>query len=97
MTLKGADAVKLVTQADFAEPEGQVDDSDPLALRKGQDVEVWPIDTGFKHRDRGRLVALTLRESVVVTQSEIGRKEIRIHHPRMNFRIQAVNEAGSKL
>ena len=97
VTLKGADAVKFVTQADFAEPEGQVDDSDPLALKKGQDVEVWPIDTGFKHRDRGRLVALTLKESVVATQSKVGGKEIRVHHPRTNFRIQAVSEAGSKL
>ena len=97
MTLKGADAVKFVTQADFAEPEGQVDDSDPLALKKGQDVEVWPIDTGFKHHDRGRLVALTLKESVVATQSKVGGKEVRIHHPRTNFRIQAATEAGSKL
>jgi len=97
ITLKGADAVKFVTQAEFAEPEGQVDENDPQALKKGQDVEVWPIDTGFKNRDRGRLVALTLKESVVAAQSKVGGKEIRIHHPRTNFRIQIVGAAGSKL
>lgn len=97
VTLKGADAVKFVTQAEFAEPEGQVDENDPQALKKGQDVEIWPIDTGFKNRDRGRLVALTLKESVVAAQSKVGGKEIRIHHPRTNFRIQIVGAAGSKL
>ena len=97
VTLKGADAVNFVTKAEFAEPDGQVDDSDPLALKRGQDVEVWPTDTGFKHRDRGRLVALTMKESVVATQSDVGAKEIRIHHPRTNFRIKALSEAVSKL
>lgn len=97
VTLKGTDAVKFVTQAEFAEPEGRVDDGDPLALKKGQDVEVWPIDTGFKHRDRGLLVALTLKESVVAAQSKVGEKEIRIHHPRTNFRIQAVSAPEAKL
>ncbi len=97
VTLKGADAVKFVSQAEFAEPEGQVDDSDPLALKKGEDVEVWPIDTGFKHHDRGRLVALTLKESVVTVQTKVGGKEIRIHHPRTNFRIQAASTPEAKL
>ncbi|MCJ1388561.1 hypothetical protein MMC18_001408 [Xylographa bjoerkii] len=87
--LKGADAVKHVTHAEFSEPEGQVVD-DPLGLEKGQDVEVWPIDSGFKNHDRGALSALSSREVVIVTQTKIGGKEVRIHHPRTNFRIRAV-------
>ncbi|SLM34818.1 Thioredoxin-like fold [Lasallia pustulata] len=38
-TLKGADAVAQITQAEFSDPEGQVDENDPLSLKKDQDVE----------------------------------------------------------
>ena len=95
--LKGADAVKHVTQADYFEAEGSVED-DPLGLKKGQETEVWPIDSGFTHRDRGSLVALNSKEVVLAAQSKTGEKEVRIHHPRTNFRIRAVGGGGeSKL
>ena len=96
-TLKGAEAVKHVTQADFSEPEGQVDDKDPLGLKKGQDVESWPIDSGFKHHDQGRLVSINSQEVVLAAQSKVGDKEVRIHHPRWNFRTRAAGAAGTKL
>ena len=96
-TLKGADAISYVAQAAFSEPEGEVDGNDPLGLKKGQDVESWPVDSGFKHRDRGRLVSLTAKEVVLAAQSKIGGKEIRIHHPRWNFRTRAVSGEGAKL
>ena len=96
-TLKGADAVKFVTQADFSQPEGRVVE-DPLRLEKGQDVEVWPIDSGFRHHDRGILSALDSREVVIVTQTKIGGKEVRIHYPRTNFRITVIGgDPQSKL
>ncbi|KAI9872083.1 MAG: hypothetical protein M1830_002087, partial [Pleopsidium flavum] len=60
--LKGADAVKRIVAADFAEPEEDVDQTDPLGLNKGEDVQVWPIDSGFTHKDQGRLVSLTAKE-----------------------------------
>ncbi|KAL6718811.1 hypothetical protein ACLMJK_003045 [Lecanora helva] len=96
-TLKGAEAVRHITQANFCEPEGHIDENDPLGLRKGQDVESWPIDTGFRHHDRGRLVSINAREVVLAAQSKIGGKEIRIHHPRWNFRTRAVSGEGAKL
>ena len=96
-TLKGAEAVRYVTQAGFSEPEGDVDASDPLGLEKGQDVESWPIDSGFRHHDRGRLVSLTSKEVVLASQSKVGGKEVRIHHPRWNFRTRAVSGEGAKL
>ncbi|KAL2053688.1 hypothetical protein ABVK25_005992 [Lepraria finkii] len=96
-TLKGAEAVKHITQADFAEPEGQVDSNDPLGLKKGQDVESWPIDSGFMHHDRGRLVSINSQEVVLTAQSKVGDKEVRIHHPRWNFRTRAVGSPGTKL
>lgn len=96
-TLKGADAVKHITQADFSEPEGQVDESDPLGLKKDQDIESWPVDSGFRHHDRGRLVSLDPKEVVLATQSKIGGKEVRVHHPRWNFRTRAGSGEGAKL
>lgn len=96
-TLKGAEAVKHVTQAEFYEPEGDVDASDPLGLKKGQDVESWPIDSGFKHHDRGQLVSLTSKEVVLEAQSKFGGRDVRIHHPRWNYRTRAVSGGEAKL
>lgn len=96
-TLKGADAVAQINQAEFSDEEGQVDKNDPLGLKKGQDVEVWPTDSGFKHYDQGKLVALTAKEVVVAGQTKTN-KEIKIHFPRISFRIIAVQGEGkSKL
>ena len=97
ITLKGKEAIQQITQADFYEPEGSVDKNDPLGLEKGQDIESWPIDTGSRHHDRGRLVSLTSEEVVLAAQSNVGGKEVRIHHPRWNFRIRAVSGEGAKL
>ena len=95
--LKGNEAVQHITQADFAEPEGPVDENDPLGLEKGQDVESWPIDSGSRHHDRGRLVSLTPQQVVLAVQSKVGDKEIRIHHPRWNFRTRAIVGKEAKL
>lgn len=95
--LKGDEMVQHITQADFAEQEAQVDQKDPLGLRKGQEVEVWPTDTGFKHKDRGRLVGLTKDEVVIAAKTKVGEKEVRIHAPRTGFRVQVVGGEGAKL
>ena len=47
-----------------------------------QVVESWPIDSGFNHHDRGKLVSLISKEAVLASQSKVGGKEVRIHHPR---------------
>lgn len=89
--------MKHVTSADFAEKELRIDEDDPLGLKEGQDVEVWPTDTGFRHKDRGRLVGLTRDEVVVEAQSKVGGKVVRIHAPRGGFKVQAVQDGGSKI
>ena len=94
-TLKGDDALQRITSAEFSEPEGQVDGNDPSGLQKGQQVEIWPIDSGFRHHDVGTLVAMDETEIVLSTQSSSGGQEIRIHCPRTNFRIQAVQTSTS--
>ena len=97
-TLGGEQAVKKIIQADFAEPGGDIDEHDPLGLSKEQEVEVWPTDTGSRHRDRGRLLKLTTGEIVIVTSNKASGKEIRIHTPRTGFGIQpATQEDDSKL
>lgn len=96
-TLKGDEAVQRIARAGFAEAEGDVDEKDPLRLKKGQEVEVWPTDTGFRHRDRGQLVSLTKDEVVVAAKTKVGETEVRIHAPRAGFRIQAVRENDAKL
>ena len=98
MRLKGADAVKQTLAAEFAEAEGSVDQSDPLGLTKGEEVQVWPIDSGFKHKDRGRLVSLTSKEVVIAKPSKVGGNEIHIRTPRHGFRIaKATADAAAKL
>ena len=96
-TLKGAEAIEHIIQADYVDSEQSVDSNDPLGLKEGQEIEVWPLDSGSSHHDRGRLVALTSNEVVLASQTKMGGKEVRIHCPRTNFRIQVASEAGTKL
>lgn len=96
VTLKGPQAVRAVLAADFGDSKPYVDASDPLGLREGSMVEVWPIDSGFTHRDRGSLVALNEGEVAVGVQSKTGGKEIRVHAPRWGFRVKAI-EGRAKL
>lgn len=83
--LNGGEARAKVQEA----PEGAllstVDANDPLGLQPGQLVEVWPIDSGMNHRDRGTLASLTLDE-VCVRNTE----GLLLHFPRWNFRIVPV-------
>lgn len=96
-TLKGEEAVQRVTEAGFAEALGKVDEKDPIGLKEGQEVELWPTDTGFTHKDRGRLLSLTKDEVVIAAKTKISEKEVRIHAPRAGFGIRAVRENDTKL
>jgi glutathione S-transferase len=92
--VKGDEARKLIEKSTFAEKEGEVDPNDPIKLQKGAEVEVWPTDTGFSHKDQGKLVSFDRQEIVIEGKTE-GGVAVRIHTPRHGFRIRAV--AGSKL
>ena len=74
----------------FEEEEGEIDPADPLKLEKGREVEVFPVDTGSNHRDRGRLVSIGRDEVVVESKTNVGEGVLRIHYPRVNIRIQPV-------
>ncbi|KAL8795437.1 MAG: hypothetical protein Q9195_002026 [Heterodermia aff. obscurata] len=97
VTLQGEELVKRVTSAEFAEQTARVDEEDPLGLKEGQEVEFWPTDTGFNHKDRGKLVGLTKVEVVIEAQSKVEGKVVRIHAPRVGFRVRAVGGGGSKI
>jgi len=92
--IKGPEAVKQISSSEFAESEAEVDPEDPTGFKKGQEIEVWPIDSGFNHKDRGKLVGLSGKEIVIESKTKEG-KMVRIHAPRHGFRVRAVG--GSKL
>jgi len=97
-TLKGDVAARRILDARYAEKETVIDQDDPLPLRHGDDVQVWPIDSGFNHRDRGQLIGLTADEIVLrVTTAVKPGQDIHLHFPRTGFRIAAVQGGGSKL
>lgn len=84
-TLKGDAATERVLTAKLVDSDIGVNASDPLKLTKGQEVEVWPTDSGVHHRDRGSL--LGLGDDEVVIEAGTG---IRVHFPRSGFRVAAV-------
>lgn len=74
------------------ESQGGVDERDPLGLKVGEEVEVWPIDSGFKQKDRAKLVKLS-RDEVVIEKKTNKGEAIKIHAPRWGFRIQKAGNA----
>ncbi|THV44818.1 hypothetical protein BGAL_0573g00040 [Botrytis galanthina] len=94
--LSGAEVLEQVSASDFVEKDEGVDSLDPTGLLKGQEVEVWPIDTGMNRRDRGFLVGLSTKEIVIESQTREGVK-VKIHTPRHGFRIRGVGGKGSRL
>jgi hypothetical protein len=87
-TISDEDAVRQILGSELEGDGGEVDGKDPLGLRKGERVEMWPTDSGMNHHDKGRLVSLSVDE--VVVESEVpgeGRGVLRIHYPRTNFKI----------
>ena len=95
-TLKGDEALAQISASGFAEDEGVVDTQDPTGLKKGQEVEVWPVDTGFNHKDKGPLVALSGAEIVIESKTRDGHT-VRVHTPRHGFRLRSVDGASSKI
>lgn len=94
-TIKGPEALASISSSKFAESEGSVDEKDPTGLKKGQEIEVWPIDSGFSRKDRGKLVKLDGKEIVIDGKTKDG-QHVRIHAPRHGFRVRSA-ATGSKL
>jgi hypothetical protein len=98
-SMKGADAAQRILSASFADKEPGVSDTDPLGLKRGQEVEVWPSDmaTGYKYRDRGTLIGLDDEEVVISVSTGNAGSDIRLHCPRSGFRVAAASNSEAKL
>ena len=94
-TVKGPEALASISSSTFAESEGSVDEQDPTGLKKGEEIDVWPVDSGFSRKDRGALVKLDGDEVVIDGKTKDG-EHVRIHAPRHGFRVRSV-ATGSKL
>jgi len=95
-SLKGQEAVDQISKSHYAESESSVDADDPTGLKKRQEVEVWPIDSGSNHRDRGLLVGLSGKEIVIESKTKDG-QTVRVHTPRHGFRIRGIGKGNLKL
>jgi hypothetical protein len=62
-------------------------------LEKGDEVQIWPVETGYKHKDRGVLVKLDVNEIVLERElGEGGKGKLRIHAPRHGFKVRKVED-----
>jgi len=95
-TVKGPEAVEKILGAEFGDEASQsVLEGDPTGLKKGDEVQVWPTDSGQRHRERGILVGLTEKEIVIEVQRKPEQKSVRVHAPRHGFRIRKMGGGGS--
>ena len=81
----GAEALKRLEKAS-TKSSIQIDPNEPLGLKHGQDVKVYPIDTGTTGVQEGKLLGLDETEAVVGTKTKTG-SDLRVHLPRWNFSV----------
>jgi hypothetical protein len=74
---------------------GEFDASDPIDVKPGEQVTVYPTDSGVNHRDTGKLVALTPNEVVLEKRTKLGDFDVRVHFPRWGFRVTKAKAKGS--
>ena len=79
--VEGPEAAKRIFGSDFREQKLLADESDFAGVKKGADVEVWPIDDhiGRKTREIGELVNLTYQEAVIEKNIQNGETRARVH------------------
>lgn len=96
-TLSSEDALsQILSASSFVDDACEVLDN-PIGVKKGQQVEVAPIDTGFNHRDVGTLVGLNTQEVVIEKASEKDGKPVRVHFPRWNFSVVPAGQTDGHL
>ncbi|KAK2615604.1 hypothetical protein N8I77_002348 [Diaporthe amygdali] len=98
--VSGEDAVQSIVHSSFFERTGkEVEQSEPLVkalgLNKGDNIVVFPLDSGSSHKDSGVLQSLDGKEVVFETKTEFeGSPIIRVHAPRHGFRIVRKDQAS---
>lgn len=87
MLVSGSEVLDGLQYESFAQIDVEFDDSDPLGLEQGEEVLVWPTDSGSTHQDSGALIGLNSKEIVLQRKTADSRFDIRIHFPRLNFKV----------
>lgn len=88
--LDGATAAKEIFASGFAESEGSIQSAEPQKTpSKGDQVELFPTDSGMHNKDKGVLLSLTYDEIVIGLDNGL-----RLHTPRAGFRVR---QTGSKI
>lgn len=99
-TVSGEDAARTIVQSSYFEGAlKEVEQSEPLVkalgLKRGDNVVVYPLDSGSTHKDSGALLGLDGKEIVLETKTNIqGSPVIRVHAPRHGFRIVREDQAS---
>lgn len=92
-TVSGEDAARTIVQSSYFESAvKEVEQSQPLVkalgLKRGDNVVVFPLDSGSSHKDSGVLSGLDDKEIIFETKTDLeGSPGIRVHAPRHGFRI----------
>lgn len=99
-TVSGDEAAQTIVQSSYFEDSAtEVVQSEPLVkaldLKRGDNVVVFPLDTGSSHKDLGALLKLDGREIVFETKTDLqGSPVVRVHAPRHGFRIVREDQAA---
>jgi hypothetical protein len=92
-TVSGEEAAQTIVSSSYFEGSAtEVVQSEPLVkalgVKRGDNVVVFPLDTGSSHKDSGVLLKLDGKEVVFETKTDLqGSPVIRVHAPRHGFRI----------
>ncbi|KXH40932.1 glutathione S-transferase [Colletotrichum salicis] len=99
-TVSGDEAAEIVLSSPYNEPTtgGGVDAKDLLViaqgLKAGDEVIVWPADTGASHKDTGKLLSLDGEEVVFEITGPKG--TARVHAPRHGFRVEKLERYNAR-
>lgn len=82
---------KILSSAFTEQTDLGIDSSDVLVksdgMKAGQRVSVAPADSGSTYKDVGSLVGLSANEAVIEIEVPAGQGKLRLHYPRVNFKI----------
>ncbi|KAI7786879.1 glutathione S-transferase [Diaporthe eres] len=99
-TVSGEDAARAIVQSSYFESAvREVEQGEPLVkalgLKKGDNVVVFPLDSGSTHKDSGVILSLDGKEIVFETKTDLqGSPVVRVHAPRHGFRIVREDQAS---
>ncbi|KAJ0307047.1 hypothetical protein COL516b_004279 [Colletotrichum fioriniae] len=100
-TVSGDEAADVIASSPYNESTkgGGVDAKDLLViaqgLKAGDEVIVWPADTGASHKDTGKLVSLDGEEVVFEVNGPRG-TSVRVHAPRHGFRVEKLERYNAR-